>query len=240
MRPSILPLSVEGLAYHAGGTVLVEGLDFTLESGPLTIFLGPNGAGKSLTLRMCHGLLKPTAGRVLWQGRTASNGVPHEQAMVFQRPVLLRRSVIGNVTYALALRGISRAQRLARATEALEKTGLSALSLRSARRLSAGEQQRLTLARAWALTPQILFLDEPTANLDPAASRQVEDTIRAMHLAGTKIVMTTHDIAQARRLADEVLFLHRGRLLERSAAESFFDGPQSEEARAFLAGDLLW
>ncbi len=239
MRP-ILPLSVEGLTYQAGGSVLVEGLDFTLDTGPLTIFLGPNGAGKSLTLRMCHGLLQPTAGRVLWRGRNASNGVLRDQAMVFQRPVLLRRSVIGNVAYALALRGINRTQRTARAAEALERTGLSALSLRAARRLSAGEQQRLTLARAWALTPQILFLDEPTANLDPAATRQVEDIIRAMHQAGTKIVMTTHDIAQARRLGDEVLFLHHGRLLERSVADDFFKEPGSKEARAFLAGELLW
>ena len=239
MRP-ILPLSVEGLTYQAGGSVLVEGLDFTLDTGPLTIFLGPNGAGKSLTLRMCHGLLQPTAGRVLWRGRNASNGVLRDQAMVFQRPVLLRRSVIGNVAYALALRGINRTQRTARAAEALERTGLSALSLRAARRLSAGEQQRLTLARAWALTPQILFLDEPTANLDPAATRQVEDIIRAMHQAGTKIVMTTHDIAQARRLGDEVFFLHHGRLLERSVADDFFKEPGSKEARAFLAGELLW
>ncbi len=240
MMQPILPLSVEGLAYHAGGSALVEGLDFTLEAGPLTIILGPNGAGKSLTLRMCHGLLQPTAGRVLWRGRNSSNGTLRDQAMVFQRPVLLRRSVIGNITYALALRGLSRSQRAARAAEALEKTGLSALSLRAARRLSAGEQQRLTLARAWALTPQILFLDEPTANLDPAATRQVEDIIRAMHQAGTKIVMTTHDIAQARRLADEVLFLHHGRLLERSVAGAFFTRPDSDEARAFLAGELLW
>ncbi len=238
MQP-ILPLRVEGLTYHAGGSVLVEGLDFALEAGPLTIILGPNGAGKSLTLRMCHGLLQPTAGRVLWRGEEPSNGTLHDQAMVFQRPVLLRRSVIGNITYALGLRGISRSQRIARATKALEKTGLSSLSLRAARRLSTGEQQRLALARAWALAPQILFLDEPTANLDPAATRQIEDTIQAMHLAGTKIVMTTHDIAQARRLADEVLFLHHGRLLERSVAEEFFNGPSSEEAAAFLAGELL-
>ena len=240
MMQSILPLSVENLVYHADRSNLVDDLNFKLETGPRTILLGPNGAGKSLTLRMCHGLLQPTSGTVSWRGRNASNDFLREQAMVFQRPVLLRRSVIGNITYALALRGINRTHRTRRAVEALDRTGLGTMAQRAARRLSAGEQQRLALARAWALTPQILFLDEPTANLDPAATRQVEDIISAMHLAGTKIVMTTHDIAQARRLADEVLFLHRGQLLERSTAEHFFNEPRSEEARAFLKGDLLW
>ena len=237
---SILPLSVENLVYRAGGSNLVDGISFKLETGLRTILLGPNGAGKSLTLRMCHGLLQPTSGTVSWHGRNASNEVLREQAMVFQRPVLLRRSVIGNITYALALRGIRRSHRTNRAVEALTRTGLGAMAQRAARRLSAGEQQRLALARAWALTPQILFLDEPTANLDPAATRQVEDIINAMHITGTKIVMTTHDIAQAQRLADEVLFLHRGQLLEKSTAEHFLNEPSSEEARAFLKGELLW
>jgi tungstate transport system ATP-binding protein len=236
----ILPLAVKNLVYHAGGLTLVGGINFALEAGPRTILVGPNGAGKSLTLRMCHGLLQPTSGTVSWRGRNASNDIRREQAMVFQRPVLLRRSVIGNISYALALRGIGRTHRTTRAVEALERTGLGAMAQRAARRLSTGEQQRLALARAWALTPQILFLDEPTANLDPAATRQVEDIINAMHLAGTKIVMTTHDIAQARRLADEVLFLHHGQLLERSTAEYFFNEPSSEEVRAFLKGELLW
>jgi tungstate transport system ATP-binding protein len=237
---SILPLSVENLVYRAGGSNLVDGINFKLETGLRTILLGPNGAGKSLTLRLCHGLLQPTSGTVSWHGRNASNEVLREQAMVFQRPVLLRRSVIGNITYALALRGISRSHRTNRAVEALTRTGLGAMAQRAARRLSVGEQQRLALARAWALTPQILFLDEPTANLDPAATRQVEDIINAMHITGTKIVMTTHDIAQARRLADEVLFLHRGQLLEKSTAEHFLNEPSSEKARAFLKGELLW
>lgn len=240
MMQKILPLCVQGLAYHVKGEGLVNNLDFVLDAGPMTIILGPNGAGKSLTLRMCHGLLKPTSGKVFWRGHEETNRVARQQAMVFQRPVLLRRSTIGNITYALALRGINRSQRLARATEALERTGLITLSSRMARRLSAGEQQRLALARAWALTPQVLFLDEPTANLDPAATRQVEEIIRAMHKAGTKIIMTTHDIAQAQRLADEILFLHHGKLIERSDSEKFFNKPITKEARTFLKGELLW
>lgn len=236
----ILPIAVENLRYQVSGTMLVNGLNFSLEAGPLSVFLGPNGSGKSLTLRMCHGLLQPTSGKVTWHGRSTSNEGLRYQAMVFQRPVLLRRTVIGNMSYALGLAGISRSQRVVLSTEALKRTGLSGLAKRMARRLSGGEQQRLALARAWALTPQVLFLDEPTANLDPAATRQIEDIIRAMHSDGTKIVMTTHDIAQARRLADEILFLHHGELLENSEAKPFFEGPHSSEARAFLRGELLW
>lgn len=133
-----------------------------------------------------------------------------------------------------------RAERAERVEWVLERTGLTALAHRPARRLSSGEQQRLALARAWATAPEVLFLDEPTANLDPTASRAVEELIQAIHQSGTKIVMTTHDLGQARRLADEILFLYRGRLLERSDAPSFFAGPRTAEARAFLDGELLW
>jgi tungstate transport system ATP-binding protein len=160
--------------------------------------------------------------------------------MVFQRPVMLRRSVAANVDYALALRGLARATRRPLVDEALARAGLGDMAKRSARVLSAGEQQRLALARAWAVEPEVLFLDEPTANLDPAATRTVEEMITAIHEAGATIIMTTHDLGQAHRLADEILFLHRGRLMEHMAAAAFFAGPQSAEAKAFLTGDLLW
>ncbi len=235
--PTILPLEVEGLAFRAGGRALVAGLDFRLEAGGLTVILGPNGAGKTLTLRMCHGLLAPTAGLVRWRGGAARPAL--RQAMVFQRPVLLRRSARANLTHALACRGVPRRARRARADEALARTGLAHLARAPARVLSGGEQQRLALARAWALDPEVLFMDEPTANLDPASSRAVEEVIAAIHRAGTKVVMTTHDLGQARRLADEVLFLCAGRLVERAPAATFFDTPATPEARAFLAGELV-
>jgi tungstate transport system ATP-binding protein len=180
---------------------------------------------------------------VTWLGNGAArNGafVRHRQAMVFQRPVMLRRSALGNVEYALKLRGWGRAARRARAVEMLARTGLSALAERPARSLSGGEQQRLALARAWAIEPEVLFLDEPTANLDPAAVKAVEEIIAAIHAAGTKIVMTTHDLAQARRLADEILFLHRRRIAERRPAAEFFAAPSTEAARAFVEGRLHW
>jgi len=236
MPGSILPGRLAGLSYEAGGRRLIEGLDLALEAGPRTIILGPNGAGKSLTLRLAHGLIAPSAGRVVWQGGQAAR----RQAMVFQRPVMLRRSVAANVDYALALGRVERAQRADRRDAVLARSGLTALARQPARLLSAGEQQRLALARAWVLEPEVLFLDEPTASLDPAATRAVEEIVNAIHAAGTKIVMTTHDLGQARRLADEVVFLHRGRLIERAPANDFFSAPASPEARAFLAGELLW
>ena len=160
--------------------------------------------------------------------------------MVFQRPVMLRRSAAANIDHALALRGMTTADRARRTGEALARTGLMALAERPARVLSVGEQQRLALARAWALQPDVLFLDEPTASLDTSATRAVEAIIDAIHAAGTKIVMTTHDHGQARRFGDDVLFLHRGRLVERAPGAQFFDRPQTELAAAFLRGDLLW
>ena len=235
----ILPLRLEGVRYAPEGRTLVGELTLELRAGGPTVVLGPNGAGKSLTLRLCHGLLEPTTGTVRWLGPGGARA-RRAQAMVFQRPVLLRRSALANVTYGLALRGVSRRERQGLAMEALRATGLEAMAGRQARVLSAGEAQRLSLARAWALRPRVLFLDEPTANLDPAACRAVEEIIGAIDAAGTKIVMTTHDLGQARRLADEVLFMHQGLVLERSPAPRFFQQPANEAARAFLNGELTW
>ena len=239
MTATILPLIFDGLCFDARGERLIHDLTATLRGGARTILLGPNGAGKSLTLRLAHGLLRPSAGSVCWTGNRAQ-AAREGQAMVFQRPVMLRRSVAANVDYALALRGLARAARRSLVDEALARAGLGDVAGRPARVLSAGEQQRLALARAWAVGPEVLFLDEPTANLDPAATRTVEEMIAAIHEAGATIIMTTHDLGQAHRLADEILFLHRGRLMEHMAAAAFFAGPQSAEAKAFLTGDLLW
>lgn len=232
----ILPLRLEEVSYAAGGRTLIERVSLTLEAGASTIVLGANGAGKSVLMRLMHGLLAPSAGRVEWAGE----GARRRQAMVFQRPVMLRRSAIGNVLYALAAAGVSpgECERLAR--EALGEAGLAHLAARPARVLSGGEQQRLALARAWALHPEVLFLDEPTANLDPGATREVESVIRAFDAAGTKIIMATHSLGQARRLGDEVVYLHQGRVLERAPIERFFPHPATAEAAAFVRGELPW
>jgi len=233
---SVLPLRVESVSYEVGGELLLHDVSFELAAGGPTILLGPNGAGKSLTLRLCHGLIEPTQGSVTWAG----SGAERRQAMVFQRPVMLRRSALANVTYALGTRGIARPERKARAMEALESAGLTRVAHRAARALSGGEQQRLALARAWALRPEVLFLDEPTASLDPAATHAVEGVIRAMGDSGMRIVMTTHDLGQAKRFASDVIFLHGGRLIEHSDADRFFAEPATDEARAFLDGRLFW
>ena len=160
--------------------------------------------------------------------------------MVFQRPVMLRRSVAANVDFALKLRGRGKPDRAAIIDEVLGRCGLRRLKDNPARVLSFGEQQKLALARAWALKPQVLFLDEPTASLDPAATHAVEEIVQAIHDEGTRIIMTTHDLGQARRLADEVIFLHRGRMLERAPKDTFFTEPKNDLAQAFVKGELLW
>ena len=236
MSASILPGGLEDVSYAVGGQTLVEGITLTLEKGPLTVILGANGAGKTLTLRLAHGLVSPTRGKVTWQGRDAGR----RQAMVFQRPVLMRRSVAANIDFAMKLHGLDRAERQARLEKVMLLTGLTGLAERPARVLSAGEQQRLAVARAWATRPQVLFLDEPTASLDPTATRAVETIVMAIHESGAKIVMTTHDLAQARRLGEEIVFLHRGKLIEQGPAQRFFNDPQTSLAKAFLKGELIW
>jgi tungstate transport system ATP-binding protein len=235
----ILPLVLREVGFRAGGRTILAGISATIEAGPATIILGANGAGKSVLMRLMHGLLAPTTGEVSWNG-LSGEAARRRQAMVFQRPVLLRRSALANVTYALALAGVAAAGREALALEALREVGLAGVAHRPARVLSGGEQQRLALARAWALHPEVLFLDEPTANLDPGATREIETVIRAFDAAGTKIIMSTHNLAQARRLGDEVLYLHEGRLAERAPVEEFFRRPASAEAAAFLKGELPW
>jgi tungstate transport system ATP-binding protein len=236
---SLLPLRLENVVFAVGDRRIIDDVTLTLDAGTRSVILGPNGAGKSVLLRLCHGLLQPTAGVVRWNSPEVPGG-PRRHAMVFQRPVMLRRSALGNMTYALKLAGVPRVERDDRALQALRKVGLEHLAGSFARRLSGGEQQRLALARVWALHPEILFLDEPTASLDPGATQEVEKVIAALHEAGTKIVMVTHNFGQAHRLADEILFIHQGRLVERTPADRFFRNPASPEAARFLEGELPW
>ena len=234
----VLPLAFEGVGLREGGRELLSGLSFRLDAGPCSVILGPNGAGKTMTLRLAMGLRAPTSGAVRWHGTSGANA-RDACAMVFQRPLMLRRSALSNIDYALRLRRVPAEERGRRIARVLEATGLTALAKRSARLLSVGEQQRLAIARAWALQPEVLFLDEPAASLDPGSSRALEASIAAIRAEGTKIVMTTHDLLQARRMADEVLFLHRGRLLEQTPADQFFALPRSVDARKFIQGEIL-
>jgi len=236
---TILPLRLNDVTFQVDSRQIIRGISTTIEAGIRTIILGPNGAGKSVLLRLCHGLLKPTSGAIVWNASELASG-PRRQAMVFQRPVMLRRSALGNVTYALRLAGVPHEHRRDRAFLALRAVGLESYACHSARVLSGGEQQRLALARIWALHPEVLFLDEPTANLDPGATHEIEKIIASLHAAGTKIVMVTHNLGQAHRLGDEILFMHGGRLLERAPADRFLKSPASAEAARFLEGELPW
>ena len=236
---SVLPLRIEDVCFEAGGRRIIDGISLEIGAGARTVILGPNGAGKSVLMRICHGLLAPSSGRVTWNLSQPANGSRHRQAMVFQRPVMLRRSALANVSYGLKLAGVEMRERQARALRALEGLGLAHLADRPARVLSGGEQQRVAIARAWALEPEVLFLDEPTANLDPGATREIETAIASIGAAGTKIIMVTHDLGAAKRLADEIIFMHNGRVLERASADRFFRGPDSREGTAFIKGDLL-
>ena len=232
----MLPLELTQVCYAVNGRTIIDCVSADITAGPRTVILGPNGAGKSVLMRLCHGLLEPTAGHIAWRGN--SNNRSGRQSMVFQRPMMLRRSALATVIYGLKLAGFSARECALRAHDVLEAVGLERQADRPARTLSGGEQQRLALARAWASGPEVLFLDEPTANLDPGSTRDVESIIGAIRATGTKIIMTTHNLGQARRLGDEILFLSRGRLVERSPVDRFFQQPTTAEAAAFIRGEM--
>jgi tungstate transport system ATP-binding protein len=234
---SDLPVRLEDVSLRAGATTILDRLNLSIAQGAPTLIVGPNGSGKTSLLRLCMGLNAPTEGHITWGGRRALG--PARLAMLFQLPVMLRRSVADHVIYGLAKAGLPRKLRVARMEEALARVGLLDLASRPARRLSGGEQQRVALARALAREPELLLLDEPTANLDPAATRAVEEIILMAAQSGIKIVMASHDLGQVRRLAGEVLFLVRGRLCERASAADFFDHPSTGEAASFVRGDLV-
>jgi tungstate transport system ATP-binding protein len=214
----------EEVTVAVGNVTVLDRLTLAIAPGGPTVLIGPNGAGKTTVLRVAMGLLRPSAGRIEWHGEP-------RRAIVFQRPTMLRRSALANVRYASVGRDRTR--------ELLELVGLAHVADRPARRLSSGEQQRLALARALARDPEVLFLDEPTASLDPGSTKAVEDVIRAIGARGIKVVMSTHDLGEARRLAAEVVLLHRGRIVEVAAAPGFFDAPGTAAARRFMAGELL-
>ncbi len=234
---SDLPIVLEGVSFVARGVTILDRIDLALTAGAPTVVIGPNGSGKTTLLRLAMGLIRASAGRATWGGRAEA---PFDRrAIVFQRPVMLRRNAAANLHYALAAANVPAAARAARVHELLALVGLTHLSDRAARKLSGGEQQRLALARALARDPQVLFLDEPTASLDPAATKSVEDTIRDVAARGIKVVMATHNLAEARRLAGEVVLLHHGRVVETNDAATFFSNPKTSEAARFVAGELL-
>ncbi|WP_428645027.1 ATP-binding cassette domain-containing protein [Roseibium sp.] len=231
-------LQVRGLSFTAGRERLLHGVNVTVRKGSRTLIMGPNGAGKSLLLRLMHGLLQPDEGQILWQGEPLDAKARRAQAMVFQRPVLLRRSVLANLKFALSVRGLKGKDKAERMENALALAGLTHLARRPARVLSGGEQQRLSLARALALEPDLLFLDEPTANLDPASTAAIENLVLQANARGVTIVLVTHDAGQAKRLGEDVIFLQDGRVAETGPASEVLNHPKSDPARAWRDGRL--
>ncbi len=233
----LLPLVAEAAVSRRGGRTLVGPVDLRIDGPGITVLIGPNGAGKTSLLNLLHGTARLASGRIDWA--CPIEDARHAQAFVFQRPVMLRRSVVENLAYPLRIRGVPRSEAMPRAEAAAHRVGLGEMLGRHAPRLSGGEQQKLALARALIIEPDVLFLDEPCASLDGRAMREIEGILLQARGSGKRLILSTHDMGQARRLADDVLFLLRGGVHERGPAETFFTRPETPQARAFLQGDIV-
>lgn len=236
----VLPIRGTGLCYARSGRSIIENVDISIDAADgIVMLLGPNGAGKSVLVRLLAGLLRPDSGEVTWERKKPSSLFMPRIGFVFQRPVLLRRSALANIEFALAACGVPRQERRERAQSALTRSGLAHLANMDALVLSGGEQQRLALARTMACAPDVYVLDEPSSNVDPASTVAIEAAVSDVRKAGTPVLMITHDIAQARRLADSVVFLNHGRILERTLAQDFFSRPQTAEALRYVNGEIV-
>lgn len=233
----MFPIRIRDVRFRPNGRPVLDGVDLELGDEGITMVLGPNGAGKSVLLRTLCGLITPSAGTIDWGG-TAGSGAG--VTMVFQHPMMLRASVLENVAIALKPHRVARHERHSRAEAVLERVGLAGRRADSARHLSGGEQQRLALARAWLTKPRLLLLDEPTASLDPSATAEVERIVREIRTDGTRILMATHNLGQATRLGDDVVFMSAGKVREHAPVQRFFSRPASEDARLFIQGELPW
>jgi len=234
---ALLPIRIEGLSFRPGGRPVLKGLSAAITAPRITAVIGPNGAGKSVLLRLMDGLLTPDAGSIQFGDRGADEV---RRAFVFQKSALLRASVAQNVALALWPEGLPRLDAKQRIKEALHRVGLAERADDPARKLSGGEQQRLALARAWATRPELLLLDEPTANLDPGATEAIERLVSDMAQAGTTVILVSHNLGQVARLAEDVLVLSGGRAVEHGPTHAILKTPRTPEARAYLKGELPW
>ncbi|MEM9249472.1 MAG: ATP-binding cassette domain-containing protein [Pseudomonadota bacterium] len=234
---SLFPLRLDGVTITRRGKRLIGPIDLELGATGCTIVIGPNGAGKTTLLRAMHGLERISEGAVTWGAPEAE--ARRRQAFVFQRPVLLRRTVLENMAYPLLVHGMVRKAARTEAALWLERVGLGDAAQRPAEVLSGGERQKLALGRALIRKPDIVFLDEPCASLDGRSTREIEEILGDARSAGTRLVMSTHNMGQAERLADDVLFVHNGLVTETGPAQSFFAGPENAVAGAFIKGEIV-
>ena len=231
---SFLPLEIKNLNYSIGSKEILYNLNIKIISDRITVIMGPNGAGKSIFLKILNGIIRPTSGKILWNEKVDESLVLNGQALVFQKPVLLRRSVKANLDFFDKLTNLNNYDK----NQLLKIVDLLDQKNQPARLLSLGEQQRLSLIRALLLRPRLIMLDEPTANLDPASTKIIEDIIISLKEFGIKIIFVTHNILQAKRLADEVIFFDKGKLIEHSNSMEFFSNSKSIKVKNYLNGIL--
>ena len=231
---SFLPLEIKNLNYSIGSKEILYNLNIKIISDRITVIMGPNGAGKSIFLKILNGIIRPTSGKILWNEKVDESLVLNGQALVFQKPVLLRRSVKANLDFFDKLTNLNNYDK----NQLLKIVDLLDQKNQPARLLSLGEQQRLSLIRALLLRPRLIMLDEPTANLDPASTKIIEDIIISLKEFGIKIIFVTHNILQAKRIADEVIFFDKGKLIEHSNSKEFFSNSKSIKVNNYLNGIL--
>ncbi|KAB7616223.1 ATP-binding cassette domain-containing protein [Amylibacter sp. SFDW26] len=230
-------LTIENLNYTSDDARLLKDINISHKNNGITAIIGANGAGKSLLLSILHGLIAPTSGRVAWDGASATKG-KNTRGYVFQKPIILRRSVRDNLAYPLKVQNHPKTGQAEAIDQMLELSQLSHLADQPAASLSGGEAQRMTIARALITQPKTLLLDEPCSNLDPASTKLIENMIHSFVAGDGSVYISTHDMAQAKRLSNVVFFLEAGQLLEHKAAKDFFAAPTTREGRAYLNGDL--
>ena len=232
----ISPIKIKDLSISLNDRFILRNINCQINDKSITAILGPNGAGKSLLLQTINGLIPVLKGKITYNLNQLDNDIRKQQAMVFQSPTLLRRTVLGNMEF---VNSINKNSNIIDLKYILKKVGLEAYNDKPARLLSGGEKQRLSLARALLIQPKLLLLDEPTANLDPYSLKLIEDLILEENSKGTTIILTTHDMSQAKRLASDIIFINKGEILEQTQAKIFFKEPQTIEAKKYLAGEIL-
>ncbi len=217
----------------------LKSVSLNLQGNKIVVLLGVNGAGKSTLMRILAGLENADSGQILINNqKTDAKELRHISTLVFQKTAMFTMNVYDNLAYGLKIRKASKEEIAKRVPEALQAVKLLGFEKRRAKKLSGGEQQRIALARAFLLDPNVLLLDEPTANLDPNSAIIIEKAIVSKKSSQRIIIMATHNLNQARRIADEIVHLHDGEVVEAAKTEDFFENPKSEITRKFINGEL--